>query len=390
MMKLNCIDFLDISHHFSEEELMVQETAREFVETEIMPTIESHFEDGVFAKELPAKMGEIGFLGMNFPKEYGCSGMSNKAYGLVCQELERGDSGIRSFASVQGSLVMYPIYKYGTEAQRKKWLPSLAAGDLIGCFGLTEPNHGSNPAGMLTRAKKVKGGYNLNGAKMWITNGSIAHISIIWAKCDDDKIRGFIVEKKFDGFTASEMRHKWSLRASVTSELILDDVFVPEENLLQNVEGIKGPLGCLTQARYGIGWGAIGSAMAVYEASVKYAQERKQFDVPIGSFQLIQEKLVWMLSEITKGQLLSLEVGNKKDAGTMRHQEVSMLKRNNVWVARECARLAREIHGANGISGEYPIMSHLMNIESVYTYEGTHEMHTLVLGEDITGISAYR
>ena len=389
-MKLNCVDFLDISHHFSEHEIMVQHTTREFIDKEVMPNIEHHFEAGTFDFDLIPQFGKLGFLGTNLPEEYGCAGMSNIAYGLVCQEMERGDSGVRSFVSVQGSLVMYPIYAYGSEAQRKKWLPKLASGDLIGCFGLTEPNHGSNPGGMLTRATKVDGGYKLNGAKMWITNGTIADIAVVWAKCDDEKIRGFVVEKGMDGFSAPEMKHKWSLRASVTSELVFEDVFIPEENLLPNVVGLKGPLGCLNQARFGIGSGTIGSAMAVYEASVAYAKERIQFSKPIASFQLIQDKLAWMLAEITKGQMLAIEVGRNKDDGSLRHQQVSMLKRNNVWVARECAKLAREIHGANGITGEYPIMRHLMNIESVYTYEGTHEMHTLVLGEDITGISAYR
>ena len=389
-MKLNCIDFLDISERFSEDEIMVQHTTRKFVEKEIMPDIEHHFEAGTFNFDLIPKFGELGFLGMNLPEEYGCAGMNNVAYGLMCQEMERCDSGIRSFVSVQGSLVMYPIYAYGSEEQRKKWLPKLASGEMIGCFGLTEPNHGSNPGGMLTRAKKVDGGYKINGTKMWITNGTIADIAIVWAKCDDEKIRGFVVEKGMEGYSAPEMHRKWSLRASVTSELVLEDVFVPEENLLPNIVGLKGPLGCLNQARYGIGWGGIGSAMAVYEASVNYAKERIQFDKPIGSFQLIQDKLAWMLSEITKGQLLALEVGRNKDDGSLRHQQVSMLKRNNVWVARESAKLAREIHGANGITGEYPIMRHMMNIESVYTYEGTHEMHTLVIGEEITGISAYR
>jgi glutaryl-CoA dehydrogenase len=369
---------------------MVQHTTREFVNKEIMPDIERHFEAGTFDFDLIPQFGKLGFMGMNLPEVYGCAGMSNVAYGIMCQEMERADSGIRSFVSVQGSLVMYPIYAYGSEAQRKKWLPKLALGEFIGCFGLTEPNHGSDPGGMTTRATAVDGGYKLNGAKMWITNGTIADIAVVWAKCDDEKIRGFVVEKGMKGFTAPEMKHKWSLRASVTSELVFDDVFIPEENLLPNVVGLKGPLGCLNQARFGIGWGAIGAAMAVYEASVSYAKERVQFGKPIGGFQLIQDKLVWMLTEITKGQMLALEVGRNKDDGSLRHQQVSMLKRNNVWVARECAKLAREIHGANGITGEYPIMRHLMNIESVYTYEGTHEMHTLVLGEDITGIPAYR
>ena len=389
-MKLKSLDYLDISEHFTEDEIMVQHTAKEFVEKEVTPVIEDHFENSTFPLDMVKKFGDLGFLGMNLPQEFGCAGMSHIAYGLLCQELEKGDSGIRSFVSVQGSLVMYPIYAYGSDQQRKKWLPGLASGDKIGCFGLTEANHGSNPGGMLTNAKKVDGGYILNGSKMWITNGSIADIAIIWAKNEDGKIKGFIVEKDFEGFTAPLMKRKWSLRASITSELVLKDVFVPDENMLPNVEGLKGPLGCLTQARYGIGWGTIGSAMAVYEQSVNYSKERIQFDKPIASFQMIQDKLAWMLTEITKGQLLALHVGKNKDNQTLRFQQISMLKRNNTWVARECAKLAREIHGANGVSGEYPIMRHLMNIESVYTYEGTHEMHTLVLGHDITGIDAYR
>ena len=389
-MKLTSLDFLGISRHFTDDELMVQRTTHEFVDNEIIPIIEEHFENATFPNHLVQKFGEMGFLGMNLPEKYNCAGMSNVAYGLMCQEMERGDSGVRSFVSVQGSLVMYPIFAYGSEEQRKYWLPKLASGEAIGCFGLTEPNFGSNPGGMLTNAKKVKDGYVLNGSKMWITNGTNADVAIVWAKDDEGVVRGFLVVKGSDGFTAPVMKHKWSLRASITSELILEDVFVPDSNLLPNVKGLKGPLGCLTQARYGIGWGGIGAAMAVYEASVKYAKERIQFDKPIGSFQLIQDKLAWMLSEITKGQLLALQVGRNKDDKSLKHPHVSMLKRNNVWVARECAKLAREIHGANGITGEYPIMRHLMNIESVYTYEGTHEMHTLVLGEDITGIQAYR
>ena len=389
-MKLKSIDYLNISSHFTDDEIMVQHTARDFVTNEVMPSIEEHFEEGSFPLDMIKKFGDLGFLGMNLPEKYGCAGMSHIAYGLLCQELERGDSGIRSFVSVQGSLVMYPIYAYGSENQRGKWLPLLASGEKIGCFGLTEPNHGSNPSGMLTNAKKVDGGYILNGTKMWITNGSIADIAIVWAKDENGVIKGFLVEKDFEGFSAPLMKRKWSLRASITSELVLKDVFVPDENLLPNVEGLKGPLGCLTQARYGIGWGTIGAAMALYEASVDYSKERIQFDKPIAGYQMTQEKLAWMLTEITKGQLLALHIGKNKDDKTMRFQEISMLKRNNTWVARECAKLAREIHGANGISGEYPIMRHLMNIESVYTYEGTHEMHTLVLGHDITGIDAYR
>ena len=389
-MKLKGIDFLDISNHFNEDELMVQHTAREFVNNEILPIIEEHFENATFPDHLVKKFAEMGFFGMNLPEKYNCAGMSNIAYGLVCQELDRGDSGFRSFVSVQGELVMYPIFAYGTEEQRKYWLPLLAKGEKIGCFGLTEPNFGSNPGGMTTTAKKVKDGYILNGAKMWITNGSIADISIVWAKDDDGVVRGFIVDNKSDGFSAPIMKHKLSLRASVTSELILEDVFVPSDNILPNVKGLRGPLGCLNQARYGIGWGGTGSAMAVYEASVQYAKDRIQFDKPIASYQLIQDKLAWMLNEISKAQLLALQVGRNKDAGTVNHAHISMVKRNNVWVARECAKLAREIHGGNGITADYPIMRHMMNIESVYTYEGTHDMHTLVLGENITGIPAYR
>ena len=389
-MELQGINYLGISSFFSDEELMVQHTTREFVENEISPIIDDHYKLGTFPIELVLQFGDMQYLGVNLPEEYGGSGMSNVTYGLICQELERGDSGIRSFVSVQSSLVMYPIFSYGSEDQKRKWLPLLASGEVIGCFGLTEPDHGSDPAGMTTRAKKVSGGYILNGAKMWITNGSIADVSVVWAKTEDKVVRGFLVEKGADGFTAPDMKNKWSLRASVTSELILQDVFVPNENILPEIEGMKGPLSCLTQARYGIGWGAIGCAMAVYEASVKYAKERTQFDKPIGSFQLVQEKLVWMLTEITKGQLLALHTGKNKDDGTLTFQQVSMAKRNNTWVARECAKLAREIHGANGITGEYPIMRHLMNMESVYTYEGTYDMHTLILGQDITGKPAFR
>ena len=389
-MKLNSLDYLGISKHFSEEEIMVQNTARDFSDNEIMPIIEEYYEKGKFPEHLISKFGELGFFGVNIPEKYGCGGMSNIAYGLICQELERADSGIRSFASVQGSLVMYPIYAYGNEEQKEYWLPLLAKGDKIGCFGLTEPNFGSNPSGMLTRAKKTKGGYILNGSKMWITNGTIADIAIVWAKDDNDIIKGFIVEKDFDGFSAPEMHGKWSLRASVTSELVLENVFVPDTHILPNVEGLKGPLGCLTQARYGIGWGAIGAAMNMYDVALSYSKDRIQFDKPIASFQMIQEKLVHMLSDITKGQLLALQVGKNKDDGTLKHTHVSMLKRNNVKIARECAKISRGILGANGITNDYPIMRHMMNIESVYTYEGTDEMHALVLGHDITGIPAYR
>ena len=388
-MKLKGLDYLDISSNFSDDEIMIQHSVREFIDKEVAPIIDEHFKNGTFPSELIPQFSDMNLLGVNLPEEYGCGGMSHIAYGLVCQELERCDSGIRSFVSVQGSLVMFPIYAYGNEDQRKKWLPKLASGETIGCFGLTEPDYGSNPGDMITTAKKTDGGYILNGAKMWITNGTIADIAVVWAKTEDGVVRGFLVEKGMEGFSAPKMKNKWSLRASVTSELIFDNVFVPEENLLPNVKGMKGPLGCLTQARYGIGWGSIGAAMAMYEASLKYARERIQFDKPIASYQLVQEKLVWMLTEITKGQMMNMQVGRLKDSGDMKFQQVSMIKRNNVWVARECCKLARDIHGGNGISGEYPVMRHLMNIESVYTYEGTHDMHTLILGNDITGIPAF-
>ena len=389
-MKLKGLDYLNISEHFSDEEILVQHSVRDYVDSELQPIIEEHFKNGTFPAEKIKEMANLGLLGINLPNKYGCAGLSHTAYGLACQELERCDSGIRSFVSVQGSLVMYPIFAFGSDEQKENWLPRLASGDTIGCFGLTEPDYGSNPGGMITRAVKTKNGYTLNGSKMWITNGSVADVAIVWAKTEDEVIHGFIVETDRDGFDAPEMKNKWSLRASVTAELILENVEIPEENMLLGVSGLKGPLSCLTQARYGIGWGTIGAAMAMYETALKYANERIQFGKSISSFQMTQEKLVWILSEITKGQLLAMQAGRNKDRNVLRHQQISMLKRNNTWVARETARLAREILGANGISGEYPIMRHMMNIESVYTYEGTHDMHTLVLGDDITGIPAYR
>jgi glutaryl-CoA dehydrogenase len=382
-------DYYDIDSLLSEEQRMIRDTVRSFVESEVLPIIEEHNQAQTFPMHLKEKIGELGLLGPTLPEKYGCAGLDNIAYGLIMQELERGDSGVRSFASVQGSLVMYPIYAYGSEEQRMKWLPRLAKGEAVGCFGLTEPDHGSNPAGMITRAKKVNGGFILNGAKMWITNGTIADVAVVWAKCDDEKIRGFLVEKGMKGFTAPEMKNKYSLRASVTSELVFQDVELPEENLLPNVEGLKGPLGCLTQARYGISWGVIGAAMACYESSVNYAKSRIQFDRPIGGFQLVQAKLADMITEITKAQLLAWRLGTLKNEGKMRPQQVSMAKRNNVDIALQIARSARDLHGANGITGEYPIMRHMANLESVRTYEGTHDIHTLVLGQDVTGIAAY-
>jgi glutaryl-CoA dehydrogenase len=386
------VDYYDIESLLTEDQRMVRDTVRSFVESDVLPIIEHHNQAMTFPKELIPKIGALGLLGATLPEKYGCAGLDNIAYGLMMQELERGDSAVRSFASVQGSLVMYPIFAFGTEDQRMKWLPRLASGDAVGCFGLTEPDFGSNPAGMITTAKKTATGYLLNGAKMWITNGTLADVAVVWAKLDSEEassIRGFLVEKGMKGFTAPEMKGKYSLRASVTSELVFQDVELPEENILPGVKGLKGPLSCLTQARYGIAWGAIGAAMACYESSVDYAKSRVQFGRPIGGFQLVQAKLAQMLTEITKAQLLVWRLGTLKNEGTMRPQQVSLAKRNNVAMALEIARTARDIHGANGILGEYPIMRHMANLESVNTYEGTHDIHTLVLGEDITGIAAY-
>ncbi|MBX7156102.1 MAG: acyl-CoA dehydrogenase family protein [Candidatus Kapaibacterium sp.] len=386
-MAFQGVDFYNIDDLLSEDEKMVRQTVRDFVENEIMPVIEDAYQGAYFPMDLVGKMGELGVFGMTLPTEYGCGGMNNMCYGIAMQELERGDSGVRSFASVQSSLVMYPIYTYGSEDIRNKWLPRLAKGEAIGCFGLTEPDHGSNPAGMLTNAKKIDGGFLLNGAKMWITNGSLADVAVVWAKYEGE-VHGFLVEKGMKGFSAPEMKNKHSLRASVTSELIFQDVEIPEANVL-NIKGLKGPLSCLTQARYGISWGAIGSAMATYESSVNYAKSRIQFGKPIGGFQLVQEKLAWMLTEITKGQLVNWRLAKMKDDKTMRPAQVSLAKRNNVAVALDIARVARDIHGANGILSEYPIMRHANNLESVKTYEGTHDIHTLVLGAEITGIQAF-
>jgi len=389
--KFQGVDFLDLDASFREDELMVRRTARDFVEDNIIPIIEECFREGRFPRNLVRTMGELGFYGANL-EGYGCAGMSNVEYGLVMQELERGDSGIRSFVSVQSALVMYPIYTFGSEEQKKTWLPALATGEKLGCFGLTEPGFGSNPGGMTTTARKSGDEYILNGEKMWITSGNIADVAVIWAKVqdEDNKVRGFLVETDRKGFRADEVHGKWSLRASVTSGLSLQDVHVPAANLLPGSGGLKSPLMCLNQARYGISWGAIGAAMACYDTALQYAKTRKQFhNQPIASHQLIQEKLVWMISEISKGQLLSLQVGRLKDAGTVEHQHISMAKRNNVWMALECARLARDILGANGITEDYPIMRHMMNLESVKTYEGTHDIHALVIGQNITGIGAY-
>ena len=389
--KFQGVDFLNLDSFFNEDELLVRRTAREFVDDNLIPIIEDCYRTERFPRELVPMMGELGFFGANL-EGYGCAGMSNVEYGLVMQELERGDSGLRSFVSVQSALVMYPIYTFGSDEQKNTWLPGLAKGDKIGCFGLTEPGFGSNPGGMTTTARKVGNEYILNGEKMWITSGNVADIAIVWAKVEneDGRVRGFIVETDRPGFRADEVHGKWSLRASVTSGLTLQDVHIPEANLLPGTGGLKSPLMCLNQARYGISWGAIGAAMSCYDTALQYAQTRKQFrNQPIASHQLIQEKLVWMVSEISKGQLLSLHVGRLKDAGKEGFQHISMAKRNNVWMALECARMARDILGANGITEDYPIMRHMMNLESVKTYEGTHDIHALVIGQHITGIAAY-
>lgn len=381
-------DYYNVFDLFGEEEKLIQKTVREFVNNEVLPIIEEHYSVGTFPMDLIPKMAEIGLLGITIPQEFGGVGASYTIYGIAMQELERGDSGIRSFASVQNSLVMFPIYQYGSVEQKKKWLPRLAEGTAIGCFGLTEPDYGSNPGGMVTNARKIDGGYLLNGAKMWITNGSIADLAVVWAKLDG-VITGFIVEKGMKGFSAPEMKGKHSLRASITSELIFQDVEIPDENKL-NVNGLKGPLSCLTRARYGIAWGALGAAAAVYDSALNYAKSRIQFDKPIAQFQLIQDKLVWMLNEITKGQLIVFRLGQLMDQHIATPQQVSLAKRNNVDIALHSARLAREIHGANGILNEYCVMRHSANLESVKTYEGTHDIHTLILGEDITGYPAYK
>ena len=387
-MSFQPVDYYGVYNQLSDEERMVRESVADFVDSEVIPIIEKHYQDGTFPMDLVPKMAELGLFGITLPQEYGCAGANYTSYGLAMQELERGDSGIRSFDSVQSSLVMFPIYSYANEDMKNKWLPKLAAGTAIGCFGLTEPDFGSNPSGMITNAKKIDGGYLLNGAKMWITNGSLANVAVVWAKYEGE-ICGFIVEKGMKGFSAPEMKGKHSLRASVTSELIFQDVEIPESHKL-DVKGLKGPLSCLTQARYGIAWGAIGSAIGTYQSSLDYAKSRIQFDKPIASFQLVQDKLVWMLNEITKGQLICMQLGKLKDSGLMNPNQVSLAKRNNVDIAIQCARIARDIHGANGILQEYPIMRHSANLESVRTYEGTHDIHTLILGADITGIQAFK
>ncbi len=387
------VDFYNLDSVLSEEERAVRDTVRSWVDEHLMPVIGEAYIEGKFPRQLIPGLAELGVFGANLPEEYGCAGLNNVAYGLIMQELERGDSGIRSFASVQGALVMYPIYAFGSDEQKKQWLPRLASGRDIGCFGLTEPDYGSNPAGMITTAKETSDGWVLNGAKMWITNGSQATVAVVWAKTgdlsDSRSIRGFIVPRDIKGFSARDQKGKLSLRASDTSELVFEDVHLPREAILPKSGGIKSPLMCLTQARYGISWGAIGAAMACYDEALRYSQNRIMFDRPIGQTQIQQVRLADMLTEITKAQVLALHLGRLKDAGTMTPEQVSLAKRNNVDMATNCAREARRLLGANGILAEYHSMRHMANLESVYTYEGTHDMHSLILGQAVTGLSAF-
>ncbi len=388
MFPFRGVDYLEIDSLLSDEEKLVRRTVREFVDKEVLPHIEHWNREAKFPMHLVRQMAELGFLGANLTG-YGCAGMSNVQFGLIMQELERGDSGLRSFVSVQGALVMYPIKEYGSEEQKQRWLPALQQGKAIGSFGLTEPDFGSNPAGMRARAVKEGDHYVLNGEKAWITSGTIADVALIWARAEDG-IRGFLVERGTPGFTAEDIKGKWSLRASVTSTLSLQDVRVPACNMLPKAQGMKGPLSCLSQARYGVGWGTIGAAMACYNEALEYAKVRKQFnDKPIASHQLVQEKFADMITEITKAQLLAWQVGRLKDQDRADHAHISMLKRNNVKIALDVARACRDILGANGVADEYPIFRHLCNLESVFTYEGTHNIHTLIIGERVTGIAAY-
>jgi len=389
------VDFLDVDTLLTEEERMVRDTIRAFVDDKVKPIIEECHRDGRTPLELVPEMGALNLFGASI-SEYGLPGLGGVAYGLIMQELERGDSGLRSFVSVQSSLVMYPIYDFGSQEQKDKWIPRLATGEAIGCFGLTEPDFGSNPGGMRTTARKVGNEWVLNGSKQWITNGTLADVAVVWAKTEDGasgnggKIRGFLVEKGTPGFTSSDQHGKFSLRASTTSELGFHDCRIPADAILPKTTGLKNALMCLNQARYGIAWGGIGSAMETYHTALHYAKERIQFNgQPIACHQLVQEKLAWMITEISKGQLLSIQIGRLKEAGRLKHFHISMGKRNNVWVARECAKLAREILGANGIVDDYPVIRHMLNIESVYTYEGTHDIHGLIIGEAVTGIPSF-
>jgi glutaryl-CoA dehydrogenase len=382
-------DFYQIDSLLSEEHKLIRSSIRGFVKKEISPNIEDWAQQAHFPYEIVKKFGDIGAFGPTLPTEYGCGGLDYISYGIIMQEIERGDSGMRSTASVQGSLVMYPIYKFGNEAQRKKYLPKLASGEWLGCFGLTEPDHGSNPSGMVTNFKDMGDHYLLNGAKMWISNSPKADVAVVWAKNELGRIHGLIVERGMEGFTTPETHGKWSLRASTTGELVFQDVKVPKENLLPNKSGLGAPMMCLDSARYGIAWGAIGAAMDCYESARRYARERIQFGKPIGSFQLTQKKLSEMLTEITKAQLLNWRLGTLMNEGKATTPQISLAKRNNVHVALEIAREARQIHGGMGITGEYPIMRHMANLESVITYEGTHDIHLLILGKEITGLQAF-
>ncbi|HEX9565529.1 MAG TPA: acyl-CoA dehydrogenase family protein [Gemmatimonadaceae bacterium] len=387
-------DFFDIDSVLTEEERAIRDTIRRWVDERVLPVIGDCYVQGRFPKELIPEMAGLGVFGANLPEEYGCAGLNNVSYGLIMQELERGDSGVRSFASVQGALVMYPIFAFGSEEQKRHWLPRMAHGEAIGCFGLTEPDYGSNPAGMITMAREQKDGtWVLNGAKMWITNGSTAQVAVVWAKINGDadpgSIRGFLVPTDAKGFTARDQKGKLSLRASDTSELVFSDVHLPADAILPGSGGLKSPLMCLTQARFGISWGAVGAAMACFEEASNYARTRIMFDRPIGGFQIQQQRLAEMLTEIVKGQLVSLHLGRLKDAGTMTPQQVSLAKRNNVNMATDVAREARRLLGAVGILAEYASMRHMANLESVYTYEGTHDVHSLVLGQSITGLHAF-
>ena len=383
-------DYYFLDELLTDEHKLVRAAVRDFVKKEVSPIIEDYAQRAEFPKHLIKGLGEIGAFGPTIPVQYGGGGMDYIAYGLIMQEVERGDSGIRSTASVQGSLVMYPIYAYGNEAQRNKYLPKLATGEMMGCFGLTEPNHGSNPSGMTTNFKDAGDHVILNGAKMWISNSPFADIAVVWAKNEEGKIKGIIVERGMEGFTTPETHNKWSLRASATGELVFDNVKVPKENILPNVEGLKGPLGCLNQARYGIAWGAIGAAMDCYDTALRYSKERIQFDRPIGGFQLQQKKLAEMITEITKAQLMNWRLGVLKSEDRATAAQISMAKRNSVETAMNCAREARQMLGGMGITGEYPIMRHMMNLESVVTYEGTHDIHLLITGMDVTGLNAFQ
>ena len=388
-MKLIGPDFYNISDLLTEEELFIKKTAHEFVSNEFKPVINEHFEKGTFPLEIASKLGELGFMGSALPEESGGAGVSNVAYDLILHELERGDSGLRSFASVQGSLVMYPIHAYGSKEQKEKWLPGLGTGSLIGCFGLTESNFGSNPGGMVTTAKKDGDYWIINGSKMWITNGSLADVALVWAKDESGVIRGFLLEKGMDGFTSNDIHGKLSLRASVTSELSMVNVRVPDSSRLPDIEGLEGPLSCLTQARYGIAWGMVGAAIDCYQTALDYSLERKQFSKPIAGYQLTQAKFAEMITQITMAQLTVYQLGRLKDDNKMRFDQVSLAKRNHCKMARDVARTCREILGGNGIMEDYSPMRHMTNIETVFTYEGTHEMHSLILGQSVTGIAAY-